>query len=146
MPTLPSIPTISIEIATDSVRVYHASSGQEYSLTIAEFVRLLNPPAKTITAASYTLDRADAGRYVQMNRGTGQTITVPLDSAVSIPLETTFTFEQTGAGALTFAASGGVTLNVNSVFTLVSGGQFSVVQLRKTAQNGWTLFGGLVAA
>ena len=99
-----------------------------------------------VTAATYTVAAADNIGYIPMNRATTQTVTVPLNATVAIPVGTSVTFEQRGVGVITFTPEAGVTLNKLSSNTLSSVGQFGVVTLVKTATNTWNVFGALGAA
>ena len=92
--------------------------------------------------ASYSPVLADAGRYVHVTNAVGVTITVPADASVAYAIGTTIRFEQSGAGALTFAPAAGVTLNSLGGL-LSSGGQHGVVTLTKTAANTFTVSGDL---
>ncbi len=44
---------------------------------------------------------------------------------------------------MTFAAAAGVTINKDAAATLAIASQFNLANLRKTAANTWSLFGGL---
>jgi hypothetical protein len=98
-------------------------------------------PNVTDGSADYVFTPADVGRVVERTRGTAQTATVPADI---FPIGAILTVEQSGAGALTIVAGSGVTLN--TLGSLVSAGQYAVIQARQSAVNVWTVFGGLAAA
>lgn len=91
--------------------------------------------------ADYTLVLTDAGDRVRMNKASAITLTVPANANVAFPIGTVITVEQVGAGALTVAAAGGVTVNgVSLVFRT----QYSVAWLVKTAADTWELVGDVV--
>ena len=92
---------------------------------------------------NYTLVLDDAGRSIQMNKGSGVALTVPPNASVAFPIGTQIRVEQTGAGALTIAAGAGVTINVKN--TLVVSARYGVVYLVKRATNTWTLSGDTTA-
>lgn len=98
------------------------------------------------TGTAYTFVAGDVNRVVPRSNGSAQTVTVPPNSEVAFPIDTILTVEQTGAGSLTVAAGQGVTLNKLAALSLVSAGRYSVIQMRKTAENTWTVYGGLAAA
>lgn len=94
--------------------------------------------------ASYTLVLADAGKVVEMNVGSANNLTVPLNSSVAYPVGTEITVTQYGAGRTTIVATSGVTLrSVNS--WLKANGQYSVIGLLKVATDEWYVYGNLSA-
>lgn len=103
------------------------------------------PAANVDSAAAYTFVASDVNRVVPRSNASAQTITVPPNSQVPFPVDTILTVQQTGAGALTIVAGAGVTLNKLSTQTLVAAGQYAMIQLRQTAVDVWTVFGGLTA-
>lgn len=97
-------------------------------------------------AASYTLVAADQGKIVQMNNGSANNLTVPLNSSVAFPVGTVIGVVQLGAGATTIVATGGVTINVDANFTLVLKAQYAVAILIKRDTDTWVLAGDLTSA
>ena len=102
----------------------------------------LNNPINTQTGTTYTPALADAERYIQLNNAGAITLTVPSDTTTALPIGTTITFEQTGAGTVTFTADTGVTINSRGA-VVATAGQFSVASIIKTAANTFTLTGDL---
>lgn len=102
----------------------------------------LNNPINTQTGTTYTPALTDADRYIQLNNAGAITLTVPSDTTTALPIGTTITFEQTGAGTVTFTADSGVTLNSRGA-VVATAGQFSVASIIKTAANTFTLTGDL---
>lgn len=90
-----------------------------------------------------TLALSDAGRYISASSDTAIAFEVPPQSVVAWVADTEITFEQTGAGVLTFNPGVGVTLNRMSTNTLTTAGQFGVVTLKRTGPDTWTLLGAL---
>lgn len=90
----------------------------------------------TLTGST-TLSSAHTTKYLVVNSATNVTLTVP--STASYDTYAEFVIEQRGAGSVTVVAASGVT--VNSSETLVSGGQFAVMGLKRTASNVYTLTG-----
>ena len=88
----------------------------------------LNNPINTQTGTTYTPALTDADRYIQLNNAGAITLTVPSDTTTALPIGTTITFEQTGAGTVTFTADSGVTLNSRGA-VVATAGQFSVCLL-----------------
>lgn len=91
--------------------------------------------------ASYTLALSDSGELVEFNSATAVTCTVPLNSAVAFPVGTVISISQYGAGQVTIAATGGVT--IRTPVSLTTRVQYSEVSLRKRATDEWILSGDL---
>lgn len=89
---------------------------------------------------AYTLTLSDINKYVQLNNANVITLTVPPFINVAIPVGSTITLEQTGAGVITVTAGIGVTLHGN----VLSNGQYTIIILIKTSINTWTCIGGTV--
>ncbi len=95
------------------------------------------------TGTSYTLAIADAGRAIEMNNASANTLTVPLNSSVAFPIGTVIDIFQTGAGQTTVAATGGVTINARPGLKL--SGQWATATLIKRGTDTWLLTGSLSA-
>lgn len=108
--------------------------------SLADFTLQIN----TQTGASYTLVLTDAAKYVRMNRATAQTLTVPANSTAAFPVGTQIIVRQAGAGQVTVAAAGGVT--INSSLSLKLRAQHSTATLVKVGTNEWDLSGDLAEA
>lgn len=92
--------------------------------------------------SSYTLVLGDAQEIVEMNVGTANNLTVPLNSSVAFPVGTVIGLFQLGAGQTTVVAAGGVTIHSPSgMLKLV--GQYSTAALRKRGTDEWVLTGNL---
>jgi hypothetical protein len=94
--------------------------------------------------ASYGLVLADAGKVVEMNVGTANDLTVPLNSTQAFAVGTIIELFQYGAGQTTVVATGGVTIR-SSGGKLKLTGQYSAASLRKIATDEWQLTGDLSA-
>lgn len=92
-------------------------------------------------AASKTLALADAGKYLRCTDAV--TITVPPQSSVAWEANTEIHFEQAAAGAVTFAAGAGVTINKPASLNAVTAEQYVAVTLKRVADDTWTLIGAL---
>jgi len=88
-------------------------------------------------ASNTTLSSSHTTKYVVCNSSSPITITVPLSATYDDYAE--FVFEQRGAGQVTFSPASGVT--INSTASLKTSGQYSVVGLKRTAENVYTLTG-----
>jgi hypothetical protein len=94
-------------------------------------------------SASYTLVLADDGKIIEVNNGSANTVTIPLNSSVAFPIGTQITVLQTGAGQTTIAATGGVTLNATPGLKLRA--QWSSVTLIKRGTDTWVAVGDLMS-
>lgn len=91
--------------------------------------------------ASYTLVLADAGKVVEMNVASGNTLTVPPNSSVAFPVGTIIEVHQYGAGQVTLTPGAAVTIRNPS--SLTTRAQYSTVALRKRATDEWVASGDL---
>jgi hypothetical protein len=102
----------------------------------------------TVTAnrqtASYTLVLGDNGKLIEMNVGSANNLTVPLNSSVAFPIGTQIDVIQYGAGQTTIVATSGVTINSQSGYLKI-GVRYSAVTLIKIGTNEWYCIGNLVA-
>jgi hypothetical protein len=92
--------------------------------------------------ANYTLDMSDIGDLVELNVGTANTLTVPLNSSVAFPIGTKIDIAQYGAGQTTITAASGVTIrSFNGALKIT--GQYGAATLVKIGTNEWYCFGNL---
>jgi hypothetical protein len=92
---------------------------------------------------NYTLVLADGDKMVEMNVGSANTLTVPENSAVALPIGTRIHVVQAGSGQTTITPGSGVT--VNGTPGLKTRAQWSAVTLVKRATDTWVAFGDLTA-
>lgn len=96
----------------------------------------------TYTGTSYTFQLTDANKYVRASNGSAQTFTIPLNASVAFPIGTEIDLIQAGAGQLSIAATGGVTIN-SKAGHLSFATQYSAATLKKIATDTWDLVGDL---
>jgi hypothetical protein len=94
--------------------------------------------------ASYTLVLSDADKLVEMNVGSANNLTVPLNSSVAFSTGTQILLAQYGAGQTTIVATSGVTIRSNGA-KLKLNAQYSGATLVKIAENEWYLFGDIAS-
>jgi hypothetical protein len=94
--------------------------------------------------ASYTLVLSDADKLVEMNVGSANNLTVPLNSSVAFPTGTQILLAQYGAGQTTIVPTSGVTVRSNGG-KLKLNVQYSGATLIKIGTDEWYLFGDIVA-
>lgn len=92
--------------------------------------------------ASYGLVLADAGKTIEMNVGSANNLTVPLNSSQAFPVGTTIDVIQYGAGQTTIVATGGVTIR-SKESKLKLTGQYSGATLYKRGTDEWVVVGDL---
>jgi hypothetical protein len=94
--------------------------------------------------ASYVLVLSDKNKIIEMSVGSGNTLTVPLNSSVQFPVGTQIIILQTGSGQTTITpATAGVTIDATPGLKLRT--QWSSVTLLKRATDTWVAMGDLVA-
>jgi hypothetical protein len=94
--------------------------------------------------ASYTLVLSDADKLVEMNVGSANNLTVPLNSSVAFSTGTQILLAQYGAGQTTIVATSGVTIRSNGA-KLKLNAQYSGATLVKIGENEWYLFGDIAS-
>lgn len=93
----------------------------------------------------YTLVAGDGFTLIAMNKATDVTLTVPEDASVLFPSGTQIYVMQLGAGQVTIA-EGATSVQVMTVSTLKTFGQYSVVRLIKIDSDLWSIDGSLEGA
>lgn len=94
------------------------------------------------TGTTYTLALADAGATVTLSNGSGITLTVPTNASIAFPVGTSILLVQIGAGQVTVAAAGGVTVNSRGA-ALKLNAQYAAASLVQYAANTWVLTGDI---
>lgn len=94
--------------------------------------------------ASYTLVAGDANKMVEMNVGTANNLTVPLNSSVPFATGTIIDVVQYGAGQTTILATVGVTIRSTNNWVKINA-RYGAVTLVKVGTDEWYLFGNLNA-
>jgi hypothetical protein len=94
--------------------------------------------------ASYTLVLADRGKLVEMNVGSANDLTIPLNSSVAFPIGTKIDIAQYGAGQTTIVATSGVTVRSANGWLKLNA-QYGGASLVKIGTDEWYAFGNLNA-
>jgi hypothetical protein len=121
--------TITTNASTDTVTIAASGGGGGSSYSVVE----------NFSTTPYTLVLGDAGKYKRYTNTVATTVTVPPQSSVTWVADTEIYFEQSNTGQITIAAGSGVT--VVSSETLKTFARYSVIALKRTAENEWTLTG-----
>jgi alpha-tubulin suppressor-like RCC1 family protein len=96
------------------------------------------------TGTAYTLVLADKGKQVSLSNASAITLTVPTNASVAFPTLSRIELWQEGAGQVTVAAAGGVTIR-SSGSKLKLAGQYSAAVLTKVGTDTWQLAGDIAA-
>jgi hypothetical protein len=142
----------STSVTTDQAsNTKYPSVKAVYDWAVGLFATIANLALKTdklvVTnrqTASYTLVLSDADKLVEMNVGSANNLTVPLNSSVAFPTGTQILLAQYGAGQTTIVATSGVTVRSNGG-KLKLNVQYSGATLVKIAENEWYCFGDIVS-
>lgn len=95
----------------------------------------------TYTGDSHTLGTDDAGKYLRFT--VGSDVTVPSQSAEAWSDGDSVEMEQTGGDSIILVPGVGVTIYAPFGKALESRSQYSVIKLKRTATNLWTVSGDL---
>ena len=91
-------------------------------------------PINNQATAAYTLVIGDAGQSIMNSNAAAVTVTVPLNSVVAFPIGSIIRIWSTGAGGVTVAPAGGVT--ITGTLTVLTG---AMRELVKTGVNTWVM-------
>lgn len=95
-----------------------------------------------VTSSTYTLQTTDAGDLIKFDNSGIVTVTVPADTT-TIPVGTTITVMQWGAGRVDLAPAVGVTifqepgLSIENPDSVSTRAQYSRIELTKVGANQW---------
>jgi len=115
----------------------------EFTNDGTNYQRIFTDTVTNAQVASYTLVLADSGKMVEMNNASANTLTIPPNSSVALPVGTTITVLQTGAGQCTLTAGAGVTVNATPGLKLRA--QWSSATIIKRATDTWVALGDLAS-
>jgi len=92
---------------------------------------------ENVQSSSYQLALTDAGKVVSFSVGGASTVTIPSNASVPFPIGTVVIIHKNtagGAGALTLAAAGGVTISKTGTF-----GSYEEIYCRKRGTDNWSI-------
>jgi hypothetical protein len=139
---------IQVEESADEDKIRFDVAGTERAVLDATALDVTgnvvyNLARETQTGTTYTFVVGDRGKYVTMNNGSAQTVTVPPNSSVALAVGTQIQVIGLGAGEITMAAGAGVTLRYTPGLKLRA--QYSSCTCIKIATDEWILVGDLEA-
>ena len=115
----------------------------EFTNDGTNYQRIFTDTVTNAQIASYTLVLADSGKMIEMNNASANTLTIPPNSSVALPVGTTITVLQTGAGQCTLTAGAGVTVNATPGLKLRA--QWASATIIKRATDTWVALGDLAS-
>lgn len=96
--------------------------------------------------ASFTLSSADAGRTIDINISSNNTVTIPTNAQDPIPVGTQFAFIQSGTGQTSFVPANSQTVIIQSKLNNRKiSSRYAQAVLIKKSENTWYLIGDLTA-
>lgn len=96
---------------------------------------------RTFTGTTDTAVLGDAGNLIGGNNAGAITATIPTNASVAYPIGTTLTWLNLGAGLITVAPAGGVTLHNTPGLTLTAYAQWSLIAAVKVGTDEWVASG-----
>lgn len=96
------------------------------------------------SGTTYTLVLTDAGKLVTLNNASSITLTIPANASVAFAIGDQINLLQLGAGQVTVAAGGGVTIRSEGS-KLKLKDQYAIATCVKIATDEWVLVGNLAA-
>lgn len=119
------------------VRTTNVQTLQNKTFTSSVFTISINTQTN-----DYTLVLTDDSKLVQMNKASGNTLTVPPNSSVAFAIGSKILVRQMGAGQTTIAAGIGVTINSAGAALKVAQ-QYGMAVIVKVATDTWSAEGNL---
>jgi hypothetical protein len=138
---LPGVLDGTEEFDVRSAKRARHSGGPNVTITVKQ-IAAWGREVSTQAGTTYTAVLRDLGTRIRFTNGSPVVFTLPLNSVVPFPINTEIELEQAGAGALSVATGGGVTVN-SLGGDLILGGQYAVALLKQVAADTWVLSGQL---
>jgi len=127
---------------TDLLVISEFVSGSTYTSKKITGAELKGSTFNAQTVTTYNLVLTDAHKTVTLTNGSAIDARIPLNSGTAFPIGTRIELIQGGAGQVTVAPTGGVTLNSSGGKTKLAA-QYAVATILKTDTNTWYLFGDI---
>jgi hypothetical protein len=97
----------------------------------------------TLTSNNYTLLLTDAGKVIEINSSSANTITIPTNTVVAFPIGSTLDIIQTGTGQTSIVGADGTVILQSPGGKVKLTSQYSAVTIYKRSTNTWALMGDL---
>lgn len=101
------------------------------------------PGVNAQTGTSYTLALSDEGGIVTMSNGSANTLTIPANATIALPVRSVINVVQIGAGVTTIEGASGVTVNGVSAGSAEIGDRYQGATLLKVDTNTWIVSGNV---
>lgn len=100
----------------------------------------------TITSTNYTFGTADQGKYILADNASAQTFNIPTNASAPFAIGSSIDIIQVGAGQLTIASGGGVTIYSTgaTAATPKTRVRYSALTCKKVATDTWHVIGDIV--
>lgn len=99
--------------------------------------RQVVPIINTQSGTAYTLTAADRNAVLRMTSGSPNTVTIPLNANVTLPIGSSIQVTQVGLGLTSIAPFAGVTINAPEALTIYR--QYGYIKLLKVGTDVWDL-------
>ena len=138
-----AIEALQAKVGIDSSAV---TTSHDYKITTLEtdVTNINELQQNEQTGTSYTLVLTDAGKLIETNNASANTLTIPPNSSVAFATGNQILVIQKGAGQTTLAPGSGVTINSKDSNLKITG-QYSAVTLIKADTDTWYAIGDLSA-
>ncbi len=100
-------------------------------------------PVVEYNTTNLVLGTGDASEYLRISGLTTVTVSIPPQSTVTWAADTEIIMEQRAAGQLSLSGGSGVTINKPTSTNSKTRQQYSVIAVKRVAQDVWTAFGDL---
>lgn len=128
----------AIQSASSTGDIYNGKSGATEVFKVDYLGRVKGQTAiNTQTGTTYTLSLTDKSTIVEMNNASANVLTIPANATVALPIGTTITVTQYGAGLTTVTGATGVTVNGVSAGSKATTGKYQGLALYKRATDEW---------
>lgn len=139
------IATLATVAANTVLANVTGSTASATAASAASVIGVLNSTAcNAQTGTTYTLVLGDSNLCITMSNVATNTLTIPTNASVALPVGTTITVEQLGAGLTSIAPATGVTLQSlpygsSGTQNYPLAGQYDFIQFKQTAANTWLM-------
>ena len=127
---------------TDLLVISEFVSGSTYTSKKITGAELKGSTLNAQTVTTYNLVLTDAHKTVTLTNGSAIDARIPTNAGTAFPIGTRIELIQGGAGQVTVAPTGGVTVNSSGGKTKLAA-QYAVATILKVATDTWYLFGDI---
>lgn len=128
-----------------STNLYYDSDAVDAAIDVrvnSAFVGNLPVEINTQVGTSYTVVASDVGKLISMGNASANTLTIPANASLALPIGSQIFVLQSGTGQTTVAVTSD-TLSIATSFTAKLAERYSVAALTKVGSTQWVLNGDL---